>query len=403
MMKCGKEERNNTEQALLLTIRTCYSAISQPSAAVKEAFGWFLYRYLSDKLPVIPSLQARSILSEFLKLNTERPSRLYSSFLSLAAKMATQFQDFRFISFLRIWNLSNLLPEDKESHTDESGKRFPSLTDRIAKAISYSALFHPEDELDEEMQAYNTRTYQVLPLLATQLQTVEAQNRKMYFVRLVSPQGLELSTEVHTLTNFQKLSYKDIPGTLFSCLLRKTDDGHNKLDAAITSSALLTELFPTTTGYVEHIDLQHDHVHVYDNVSRHLVAINSKIRPSVGSYVQFIPLVPKESNFKTAIIIKVLPPQDGPVSFGLRKARITYTDQVKGYCSWELLPQDDGTTKPIVEASTTSPSFTTGFLSQQTLQSQGVEIPKPGAIVHLAVFLKRGKDKQKRPYVVYYK
>lgn len=403
MMKCSKEERNRTETDLLRSIRISYADIPQPSTAIKEAFGWFLYRYLSDKLAIIPSVNAREILVEFLKLDTEKPSRLYSAFLGLATKMATQFPDFHFVPFLKIWGITNLLPEDNESKTDESGKRFPSLTERIAKAFSYSALFHPDETLDPEMQQYNTRESIVQQLIATQTSTVEVKNRKMTFVRFMSPDGTEYSTEIHTITNFQKISYKDIPNRLYSALLRKKEDGKLTIEAAVLSSVPIEEAFPSTIGYVEHIDLQHDHIHIYDYQSRHYIAIKSTTHPQVRTYIRFIPLIPKEGNFKTAIITKILQPSDGPASFGLRKARITHVDNVNHYCAWELLPEDDGTTKPIVEASTTSPSFTTGFLSQQTLQSQGVEIPKPGAIVHLAVFLKRGKDRQKRPYVVYYK
>lgn len=403
MMKCPKEERNSTETDLLRTIRICYADIPQPSNIVKEAFGWFLYRYLSDKLAAIPSVNAREILVEFLKLGTEKPSRLYSSFLGLATKMATQFPDFHFVPFLRIWGLSNLLPEDKEARTDESGKRFPSLTERIAKALSYSALFHPEETLDPEMQQFNTRGSIIQQLIATQTSTAEVKRRKMTFVRFMSQDGTEYSTEVHTITNFQKISYKDIPNRLFSALLRKKEDGKLTIEAAVLSSAPIEEAYPAAIGYVEYIDLQHDHIHIYDYQSRHYIAIKSNIHPQVGTYVQFIPLIPKESNFKTAVITKILQPLEGPAAFGLRTARITHIDNVNHYCAWELLPSPDGSTSPIIEANTTTPSFTTGFLSKQLLQQTGIDLPKLNTPIQIIVFLKRGKDKQKRPYVVYYK
>lgn len=403
MMKCSKEERNRTETDLLRSIRISYADISQPSTAIKEAFGWFLYRYLSDKLAIIPSVNAREILVEFLKLDTEKPSRLYSAFLGLATKMATQFPDFHFVPFLKIWGITNLLPEDKESKTDESGKRFPSLTERIAKAFSYSALFHPDEALDPEMLQYNTRESIVQQLIATQTSTVEVKNRKMTFVRFMSADGTEYSTEVHSITNFQKISYKDIPNRLFNVLLHKKDDGQFTIEAAITSSTPINQVYPTSIGYIEHIDLQHDHIHIYDNQSRHLIAIKSNIHPPVGTYVQFVPLVPQKGNFKTAIITKILQPSEGPTAFGLHTARITHVDNVNHYCAWELLPNPDGTTTPIIEAKTTTPSFTSGFLSKQLLQSQGIDLPKLHSHIQIVVFLKRGKDKQKRPYVVYYK
>ena len=93
------------------------------------------------------------------------------------------------------------------------------------------------------------------------------------------------------------------------------------------------------------------------------------------------------------------------MAFGPKPIRIKYVDKVKGYCAWELIVStlvgdSVGKLSPIVEAGTTEPSYTSGFLSSQTIQAKGIEMPSVGSEMRITVFLKRGKDRIKRPHVV---
>ena len=62
--------------------------------------------------------------------------------------MAVLHPEFKFVSFLKMWNLQNLRPEDKVAKEGKDGKRIPSLLEQVAKAYAYSLLFHPELTLD---------------------------------------------------------------------------------------------------------------------------------------------------------------------------------------------------------------------------------------------------------------
>lgn len=377
--------------------------------------GWEIVRTLNNSVPTISSIEARKLLAEYVKLMQLPASlgdnasirQLHSAILSVAVKMAQAYTDFRFVPFLNLWGIENLRPEDSESGVDSQGKRFPSLVERMAKSYAYSLLFHPDDHLESELEAllipHLQRKGFVLSsqsegithhLLATNTFTTEVRGRKMTFVNLISPDGTELSAEVHTLTAHAPLRYSEISGKMFSVLLRTSEKGNLRIEAAILSSQPVSDVFPTSIGYIENIDLNHRHIHVFDNQSRHLVAMmDAASNVVIGSFVQFLPIIPKESKFKSAIILRTLSDEEGPEAFGYRKARVTYVDNDKGYLSWELLPGEP----PIIETGTTAPSYTKGYLN---LQSTNTHHLTPNTEFSLIVYLKRGKDGQKRPHVV---
>lgn len=378
--------------------------------------GWEIFRTLNTSVPTIPSLEARKLLAEYVRLmhlpaslgDNASVRQLHSAILSVAVKMAQAYTDFRFVPFLNLWGMENLRPEDSESRVDEQGKRFPSLVERMAKAYAFSLLFHPDDHLDTELESllipHLQRKGFVLSsqadgithqLLAVSTFTTEVRGRKMTFVNLISPDGTDISAEVHTMTAHATLRYSEIPGKLFSVLLRTSEKGNLRIEAAIPSQQSASEVFPVSVGYVERIDLNHRHIHIFDNQSRHLVAMmdNSNTNVLAGSFVQFLPIIPKDSKFKSAIILRVLSEEEGPEAFGYRKAKVTYIDKEKGYLSWELHEGEP----PIIETGTTSPSFTKGYLN---LEATSTHHLTPATQISLIVYLKRGKDGQKRPYVV---
>lgn len=379
------------------------------------AQGWALVKVCNEALANKDFTTVRQQLAAYFKLGVKGPSNLHSAILSIAVKLGTLCADFHLVPFLNIWGLQHLRPEDSDARVGEDGKRIPSLVERLAKSYAYALLFHPEEHIEPELEAMLFSLLQkkgfvgddapkICPLMATRLIQKEVRGHKMTFVSLISPDGEDFLAEVHTLTAFQRLRYDDIPGTVFHAIFRNSEDkGNIRIEAAIPTNSNLEDSFPTKVGYVEFIDSTHGHIHIYDNESRHYVSESSRIRAKVGEYVGFTPIIPKGTNFKTAIIRKVLPSDQGAAKFGMRQAKITYTDPTKGFASWELLPSEDGSVHPIVETGTTEPSFTKGYINQQLADSLNQQLPTVGTMVSLVVFLKRGKDKQKRSFVVFFK
>lgn len=144
---------------------------------------------------------------------------------------------------------------------------------------------------------------------------------------------------------------------------------------------------PRVTGYVEYYDVARQFYHVYDAQSRHFVADHPVVRPNVGDFVCFTPVIPAGSTFKTALIRSVMDKQEGAASFGLLPATIVNINTTKKYFSYKL------------EA--TPPSTPEGTIAMEgyanlSLLPQG---KRHGDRVLLLLFLKRGKDKKKRNHV----
>lgn len=383
--------------------------------------GWQLVRESNIVLKQPPSqlIRVRQYLAEYFKLGLQAPSSLHSAILSVATSLALRSADFHLVSFLDMWDISNLRPEDSESHTDESSRRMPSLVERMAKAYAYALLFHPDEHLAPELENIlfplirhkgflGTPGPTIVPLLATSIIRKQTNGRRTTFVTLISPRGNALVTEIHKLTAYKHLRQDLIPGTMFDTLLRTSDDPSKvRVEAAIVSRQVKERFFPQTIGYVEHIDTVHNHIHIYDRGSRHMVAEQSMIHPRVGDYVRITPIIPRGSNFKTALIESILQPGDSlqaavPQAFGVRRAKVTHVDTQKGYAAWELLPDASGNITPIVETGTTSPIYTKGYIHQSLAQTLGKPLPEAGAVINIVTFLKRGKDKVKRPNVIDY-
>lgn len=417
-------------------LRKLFSEVTPTDSKVVSNYAWTIVKLLLQYTEEVDSVTARQLLAECLKLPIERPSQLYSALLSAAVKVANAYPEFRFASFLRLWGINNLRPEDNERQQASSPqsssslkKNFPSLVEKTTKALAHSLLLHPEDELTTELiPMLQTAGYQVrssslsssssltYPLLVTRIkEVVSKEGRKLIFVTLTSPEGLEVEcissqlqpSPLHPLPE-GKRHYVNI-GQLYDCLL------HTKQESSLSSSLSLkeaylsqqkpTEVFPTEIGYIESIDQQHGHMHIYDAHSRHFVApILRFSKEKVGDFIRFIPIIPAVSKFKTAIILATVPHPVGEpaestseVQTILREIRITHINKEKGYAAWELVDK----THPITELLSplqlsqgeTSPTFTTGYLNLTEELSSSLSLSSYKAFI----YLRRGKDCQKRP------
>lgn len=455
----------------LSELRTRLAEVPGDSKQIYD-YAWTIVKALLQHTTELDSLTARQLLADCLKLPVERPSKLHSALLSAAIKVASAYPDFRFAAFLKLWGIANLRPEDHErqqatspqsslSSSSSLTKSFPSLAEKTARALAHSLLLHPEDDLTADLvPLLQSAGYQVRssssslslshPLLVTRIkEAVSKEGRKYTFVTLTSPEGLEVETTSHSLQPSPlhplpegKLHYVNI-GQLYDCLLKTKatvpadSSAGNKatvpagspsdnnatlspcaqrrvaeyhLTEAVLSKCAPTEVFPTEVGYIESIDQQHGHMHVFDAHSRHFVApVQRFSRERVGDFVRFIPIVPAVSKFKTAIIQGTVPssslsatvPSDSSEGQHLlREIRITHINKEKGYAAWELTDPNHPITELLsplqLSQGETSPSFTTGYLNLTEELSSSLSL---SSTLKAFIYLRRGKDRQKRPHI----
>lgn len=403
----------------LKQLRILYAEAETADPKVAADFTWTIVKMLLQHCDEIDSITARRLLADCIKLSVVRPSKLHSALLAAAVKVANTCPEFRFAAFLHMWDIKNLRPEDRERQKTKDGKTFYSLAERTAKALAHTLLLHPEDRsLLEPKEAADPTTaavsmrllltdqgYAFRQMIVTRIKEATGKDGHKYrFVTLCSPEGIELEAISHTLTPSPlrplpegKRHYVNI-GQLYDCLLRPTTTATLSLSEAYLSAQQPAEAFPTAIGYIESIDTGHGHMHVYDAESRHFVApILRFSREQVGDFVKFIPIVPQTSKFKTAILLSTIPATSAEVQTILRDIRITGVNRDRGFASWELIDKS----RPITESLSPlqlsqgeqSPSFTNGFISLKG------DLALSSNTYKAFIYLKRGKDKQKRPHV----
>lgn len=342
---------------------------------------WNICRYLNDNLRQLDSHQARSLLAICINLPVGRPSQVYSFMLSIAVKMSAQFSDFNLPKFLQMWGYEqNLRPEDRQRQHGSDGRTYPALSDKVEKARQQYALRHHTGE--------TLPGCEILQMYAVKVFERAAGTRKLRLVRLVAPSGEELSAEASL---FPCRPY-EIQGRLFDVLTRLSKQGNKRAAEIVLSYRRIEDAFPVVAGYVDGIDESRGHYHVYDALSRHFVAEKPRQAVRSGDFVEFSPIIPRADNFKSAAVIRTLSPAEGSEKFGLLDAEVTYLNTVDGYLRYRLTaapaPTDEGT----VSAEGFAPLASVA--GKQLLESLSV-----GSRLRLLLFLKRGKDGEKRNHV----
>ena len=141
----AKELSQNGNNDKSWEIFTQLSADGNLPEEAHESYGWTIYRYLRDHITQLDSAQARTQLKNYINLHNERPSMLHSQILNFALNYSRQDSNFRLVSFLRLWDPSNLRPDDFNDSRGSEGKTIPSLMSRIARAI----IDYPINEIRE--------------------------------------------------------------------------------------------------------------------------------------------------------------------------------------------------------------------------------------------------------------
>lgn len=407
----------------LANLRKQYSETTPDDPKAISDYAWTIVKALFQHTAEIDSITARQLLAECIKLPIARPSKLYSAILAAAVKVANLYPDFHFAVFLKIWAPVNLRPEDSERQSRQDGKSFPSLKEQTSKALAQSLLLHPEDRTNDWAQTLlkelcgEAFSFQAM-IVSRIKEAVGKDGRKYRFVTLTSPEGLEVETISHSLQLSplhvlpdDKRHYVNI-GQVYDVLLQyKEGNIKPSLSHAYLYNISAAEYFPVETGYIEAIDPNSQMMHIYDRYSRHFVAHVLRFsHERVGDFVYFHPIVPSKSKFKTAIITGKAPcpiPQTQGANSEqpslIRAVRITNINKEKGYAAWELIDQSHPITEQLsplqLSQGETSPAFTTGFmkLAPDSANSQ-LELTT-GQTLQAIIYLKRGKDRQKRPYV----
>lgn len=416
--------------AQLEQIRQLYANAGVTGGAMAERYAWTLVKVLNSDALAADSVRCRQYLAEYMRLPIPRPSRVHSAILGVACGMAARFADFRFIPFLQMWDVRNLRPEDYVATKGADGKAFTPLAERMARRYMHAMLLRPLDsvepdqvqviqEIARKMHYHTPRT-----MLVTSVTKGETRGRTIRFAHLVDACGTMFSCEIHNLqahplaTPPGERHYVNV-GQLYDVLPRESQRFNDetpgnaplRIEAAYLSGRSFGDAFPCVVGYVKSYDATHGYYHIYDAKSRHFVAkaaeqhLGRYGQPAIaeGDYIRFAPIIPQPKRpgdkvFKSAYVVSKCASSDGPQEFGLREAKVLYVDNAKGYYRWELTD----TSAPIVEEGTTSPSCTGGFVNfAEGLHNESVAVPVTGQTVRLAVFLKRGKDGQKRPHVVH--
>lgn len=391
-MSNNLNSKDKREKVSIPTWTELIESIEQASAHPNDT-QWSICRYLNANLENMDSQIARTLLASYMKIPTVRPSLIHSLILGIALKMSAKFPDFILPQFLKLWDYPrNLREDDTKESLGKDGRRYLSLKERTERQLQSYYLHHSEQRPTDEMSCIHHA-------VAVKVFSGDKEHKTHSMVKLVGVDG----EEYVAVPKMFPCKPWEIQGMAFDLLVCYSKEGKVRVREVVLCSKHITEIFPVLTGFVEHIDESHGHFHVYDSCSRHFVAEKPKVRVKEGDFVSFIPIIPKEDNFKSAIIITMPPRQTAIREFGVRRAKVNYVDKEKGYASWELIKvQGENDIVPIKEIGTESPTFSSGFISQTAMSKCGLSLPSVGDVLNIVVFLKRGGDKQKRPHVVYY-
>lgn len=352
-----------------------------------EETQWTIYRYLKAHYAAMGSVEARTLLADHIKLHERRPSLVGSCMLALALKIHEAYRDFRLPQFLQAWGYPDCLrEEDRQPQKGKDGRQYLSLRERVERARASYLLHHPQ-EAQGDCDA-------ITPMYAVTIFKKEQQGRTRRFVKLVAPDGLSLLADSHQFP----CKPWEIVGRLFDVLTRVSKQGHARAVEIVASSKRVDEAFTSETGYVDGIDPQHGHIHVFDSRSRHFVADRSTLRVKgveKGSFVRFCPIIAQDDPFKSAAIIESLPHEAGLEAFGTCEATVMYVNRSEHYWKYAL------TTAPSSQqpAEATETIAREGYARLDVLPESRKATLAPGQTVRLVLFLKRGKDGTKRNHV----
>lgn len=352
-----------------------------------EETQWVIFRYLKAHYATMGSVEARTLLAAYIKLHTRQPSLLNSCMLGLALKMVEVYPDFRLPQFLQAWGYDECLrDDDHQPQVGKDGRRYLSLRERVERAMASYLLHHPEENRDQ--------CGAIVSMYAVKIFEKEQHGRRRKFVKLVAPNGVGMVADSHQFP----CKPWEIAGRLFDVLTRVSKEGHVRAVEIVASDKRVEEVFASEPGYIDGIDLEHDHVHVFDVWSRHFVADRATVRLqglACGRFVRFCPVIAQNDPFKSAAIIEMLPHEEGLEVFGTYDAIVVSVN--RELKSWKYAL---ATVQPSQQLTQAALSLRReGYASLSVLPESRKATLAPGQPARLVLFLKRGMDGIKHNHV----
>ena len=159
----------------------------------------------ASKANPVSSLEMRQLLAQYLKLvDIEKPSLLHSLVLFQVVKYYSNFADFNFTAFFRLWGPENLRQEDWKA-TKINEIWLPSLADRVMSRLfkAMPSRFHEPINKDEQFDPQIAHT-----LLDEALQRAKKPNKRL-LQRALNLAYFERNSEA--IANYRELLGKDAP------------------------------------------------------------------------------------------------------------------------------------------------------------------------------------------------
>lgn len=101
-----------------------------------DRLGWVIY-YALKQTPGDKTDDRKRMLSNYLKLNVEKPSKLHSAILSEAIQTKKSTPNkMRLQSFIQMWNLDKLRDEDWQQYSNSNGQTSSSLVEKLISACT---------------------------------------------------------------------------------------------------------------------------------------------------------------------------------------------------------------------------------------------------------------------------
>ena len=187
------------EGRLLLASDSSEEDISESSA--EELMPW----ESASKANPVSSVEMRQLLAQYLKLaDIEKPSLLHSLVLFQVVKYYSNFADFNFTAFFRLWGPENLRQEDWKA-TKINEIWLPSLADRVMSRLfkAMPSRFHEPINKDELFDPQIAHT-----LLDEALQRAKKPNKRI-LQRALNLAYFERNSEA--IAKYRELLGKDVP------------------------------------------------------------------------------------------------------------------------------------------------------------------------------------------------
>lgn len=374
----------------------------------QHEYGCIVAFVLQHHCEVLGSTLSRQLLADYMSLPLRRPSALHSAILTAAVRMAYFFSDFHFAAFLRLWQLRNLRDEDiirlPERALDDR-----TLAEQVTHAYLLSLMLYPDEAIPTGEQyavfTISQRYYRPMqPMVVTQVVAGR-------YAVLVGAGGDEVECSLQMLT-VHPLKTSDLShaatvrsvrvGQVYDVLLHLPYGPNTKRPMVVVAylrDVPIAQVFPVCVGYVEHIDVSHGHIHIYDGASRHFVATQpccEGVREQ--QCVRFVPIVPASRAFKTAIVLGEAEAQMFPV----RDIRIVEANREKGFAHWVLTDSAGPLTELLssyqMAHGAKQEAFFGGYVAMQVAEQIFPNL-RVGSVFRAIVFLRRGADRVKRPFV----